>query len=316
MKDINICFLTDNGYVMQTCVAIYSLLKNRSSESKYNIYILCNDVSKKNKDFFSVMNGDNFKINIIDLDFDKSFEKLDKDVPASPTAICKFQIPNILSHLDRVLYLDGDIIINKDLFELYNVDLQKKYIGAIKDTSGLSRSLYNLFIKKNIFYFNSGVMVMDLKKMRENHISDKLIDYRIHGYNDLMDQDSLNYVLNKNVLELPFMYNTQLMFSTITHSDVNSLKKYFHLSDKYSSISSILNDAYIIHYSGKKKPWKHLDGCQHDLWFEFYKKCPYGVNELKRVKYDKKKKNISMKIKEKITNLKRYFFMLNFTNEK
>ena len=114
MNEVNICFLTDNGYAMPTCVAMTSMLLNKNNDSKYNIYVLCINVSNNCIDKFMKLNREDFKINIIELN-DKYQDFNMKGVSASATAMYKFSIPEILDNIDKVIYLDGDILINSDL---------------------------------------------------------------------------------------------------------------------------------------------------------------------------------------------------------
>lgn len=314
MNRINICFITDEGYCIQTSVALISMLKNKNMDSIYDVYILCSNVSEDKKNKFMQMNSKNFNIKIIDLCENEEYKKYDiKDIPASITAMYKFSLPNILNLLDKVLYLDGDIIVKKDLTDLFNYDIGDNYVGAIKEAGGLSKTLFSLYSKNNLFYFNSGVMLLNLKKMRKNNVTEKLIDYRINGYNELMDQDSLNYVLRDKACELPFKYNTQLVFAYIT-KNFEKIKKVCLLEENINSVSKILENAVIVHYSGMKKPWKHFDGFAHDLWVYYYYLSPFKDKILIRDKYCPKNKEnkIINFIQRKKKNIRRYRFMKKF----
>lgn len=308
---INICFITDDGYATQTCIAINSILKNRIKDNKYYIYVLCNGVCKEKQSKFEQMNEDNCKINIVELEQNDEYMKYDiKDIPASPTAIYKFSIPEILTDVEKIIYLDGDLIVKNDLEELYNYNLAGKCVGAVKDTCGLANGLNKVFRKKKVFYFNSGVMLMDLDKMREKDYTSKLIDYRINGYNEFMDQDALNYILKDDVIELPFKYNTQLFFLSITN-DFNRIYRYFNLENNEKNKGEILEEADIIHYSGRKKPWKHTDGAEHELWTYYYYTSPYREVMLNRTfgNVKKKRKSIIDMINRKKKTIRRNRFM-------
>ena len=311
---VNLCFLADDNYVMQTVVTINSIFLNKNDDTLYDIYVILNNGSEENIKKIKEMENSSFKINIIKIDKMKELFKFDiEEISASPTAICKFYIPEILSDLDRVLYMDGDIIVTNDLLELYNIDIGDNYVGAVKDTCGLSRSLNKLF-KKNVFYFNSGVMIMNLKKMRENNISDSLMDYRINGYNYMMDQDSLNYVLKDKVMELPFIYNTQLCcIDDVKRYDSNKqmsvLQEYFNLQYDVSKFEEIVNKAQILHYSGTLKPWNKANVAESDLWVYYYYKSPFKDIVLKKRIKNLKKRNIVSKFFKKMG---RYKFMCNF----
>ena len=91
---------------------------------------------------------------------------------ATPSALLKFKISEILANYDKIIYLDGDILVQKDLTELYNIDIDGYYVAAVDDTG-------KIYHKKDVYakypnYFNSGVMLLNLKKCREDNISSKL----------------------------------------------------------------------------------------------------------------------------------------------
>lgn len=313
MNVINTCFLTDDGYAMPTCIAINSMIINKNKESIYNIYVLSMNISEFNEEMFKKISGENCNIYIIKLD--NNYQKFSMEgVSASPTAINKFSIPEILDNIDKVIYLDGDIVIKSDLSELYQYDLGDNYIGAVKDINGILKRHFNTFVKNNIFYFNSGVMLMNLKKMREDKITEKLIDYRINGYNELMDQDALNFVLRKNVYELPFKYNTQTMFTAI-NKNIDKLKIFLKLSDDVKSYDDLIKESVILHYSLKSKPWKAQSGYMFDLWLYYYYKSSFqNIVVERKNKNNKKSGNIIVtKIKALAKNCRRYRFFKKFS---
>ncbi|MCK7489743.1 MAG: hypothetical protein MZU79_05535 [Anaerotruncus sp.] len=85
-------------------------------------------------------------------------------------AYLKFDLPDLIPNQDKVLYLDGDIIIQKDLSDLFEINIKDYYAGAVKDIGLIDNDL-NI---KN--YFNSGVMLLNLKLMRENNASTALLN--------------------------------------------------------------------------------------------------------------------------------------------
>jgi lipopolysaccharide biosynthesis glycosyltransferase len=309
---INTCFLTDDGYAMPTCIAITSMLKNKKKDSKYVIYVLSMNVSKANIEKFMLLDRKDFRIKIIPLD--DRYKKYDMvGVSASSTAMYKFSIPEILNKIDKVIYLDGDIIVNDDLSELYNYQIGNNYIGAVKDINGIQKRHFNYYLKNDIFYFNSGVMLMNLNKLREDKVAEKLINYRLNGYNELMDQDSLNYVLRNKAYELPFKFNTQTMF-TFINKDVSDLKKLVEIDKKCDSYEAIAKDSVILHYSMKGKPWKKSDGFMFDKWLDYYYISPFKDITIEIKNTSKNKKNtIISKYQAIRKNIRRYKFFKKFS---
>lgn len=195
--DVNICMITDDNYIMPTAVAIHSMIVNKGSE-KYNFYIITSNLSDNSENEFKKFERDDVSVTIIREDADKRFSGLhqftkDSICVASISALLKFLIPDLLSSLDKVLYLDGDLIVQKDLYELYSIDLEDNYVAAVPDSSNLYwKNNFNTIVRN---YFNSGVMVLNLKKMRENNIKDVLIETKRNLTDtSLMDQNVFNIV--------------------------------------------------------------------------------------------------------------------------
>lgn len=281
---VNLCFVLDDGYSLPTCVAIASALYSKNPETNYAVYLLCNQVTQENRDKFLELNRKDFLIKFVDVDTkeDYSYLKIDT-ISATPTSICKFFIPEILKTLDKVIYLDGDVIVTKDLTELFEIDLQDNYVAAVKDLCGIDHSDYK---KDDFRYFNSGIMLMNLRKMRYDGMPRKLLDYRLNGYNDMMDQDALNYVLKEHTVIIPLKYNTQInLLSQIgqTKSKVFNLqatKAYYGLSSDCDA-EKILSDAVVIHYA-TSKPWKYYDLYGNMIWEKVFNMSPYKNTQLSR----------------------------------
>lgn len=273
MKTINICMICDNDYVMPTLVALTSIIRNKNESTSYNIYIIASDLSDNNIALFNSKNSKNININIINVKQDtfEGYHKFEegKMCVASISALFKFMIPSLLSDLDKVLYLDGDIIVKDSLDELYNTNIDNYYAAAVID----SGRIYYLteFNKKYPEYFNSGVMLLNLDKLRKENVEQLLIDTK-KNLNDssLMDQNVFNIVFENKVKLLPIRYNllpvnlmrTKKMWKI---EEINNLYK-----TNYKNRNELFYDARIIHYSSKDKPWKDLDGTLSNLWIDYY----------------------------------------------
>lgn len=285
MNKMNVVFICDNNYIIPTITAIYTLIASKKEYYKLNIYILGADITKENKEYFYKFNvGDNI-ISIIDVST-KQFEGFHKPSSnsycvANESALLKFLIPNIFNNIDKILYLDGDIIIKKDLYSLYNTDISNYPLAAIKDSGSIYSK--NLERKKFKKYFNSGVMLMNLDFLRKGNFVDKLIKAKkaeIHS--NLMDQDIFNKIFDENVYLLPIKYNFLYinLLRSINKYTIEDINKLF--SSNYSSLDEIKEDAYIIHFSSKDKPWKYFNVPYGDVWEYCFQQSPCKDAVLKR----------------------------------
>lgn len=187
---------------------------------------------------------------------------------ATPAALLKFRLPELV-HEDKVLYLDGDLIVRCDLSELFATDVTDSFVGAVVDSGSLYSK--NPTVKKHPDYFNSGVMLMNLKKMRENKSTEMLIQSKKNCKDQsLMDQHIFNDVFEGGVKFLAHKYNC--LFVNLVRAypqyTIDQLNKRYH--ENYISLDDVDEKALIIHYSSKDKPWKYYDVPLANEWYMYY----------------------------------------------
>lgn len=274
---VQICMICDDNYIFQTATAITSMVETKAPESIYKIHIICASLTEENEQVFQRFENDHVHIHIIRQDANRyahlhTFAEGAYCV-ASVAALLKFVIPELIPDTDKVLYLDGDIIVRRDLSELYNHCLEGFYCGAVIDSGTMY--VHNAFIDSVDSYFNSGVMLLNLEKMRRDGISEKLFEAKRNSSDsNLMDQNILNIVFNKAVRTLPVKYNFLPVNLIRSHqkwtlSQLNAL-----YGTQYHFESDLFKDAVIIHYSSKDKPWKDRTVPMAEHWYYFYVKAP------------------------------------------
>ena len=277
---INVVYITDENYAMPTCISAFSLISNQSSKTESDIYFVVNNISEDSKKKLRSLETGNAKIHIIEVK-DQSYSEMAKSclayqqIHVSYTALFKFDLPQLLPEVDQVLYLDGDTLIQSDLSDLYHTSLEGYYVAAVEDLIQKLKSVSPIYTDDS--YFNSGVMLLNLKKMREDSITDKLIDYRVHGLNYFMDQDALNAVLGVKKKKLPQIYN--FLTSLINNFDVDEMKSLIDL-EAASSIEEIVGKVTILHLTDRTKPWIYYMPWFTEIFKEYYEKSPYAGEKL------------------------------------
>ena len=167
---INICFITDNNYFVPTLTSIMSLVKN-FKQHQLSINIICNNVNHKNVEFAKTLEFENVKINILKIE-NPYLELGEKHIHVSKAALLKFSIAQIFSELDKILYIDSDVLIFKDLIQLYETDIDNYYAAVVSDMKAVKEyQFHKKFGLKN--YFNSGVMLLNLKKNKRRQYQRK-----------------------------------------------------------------------------------------------------------------------------------------------
>lgn len=201
----------------------------------------------------------------------------------SKMAFVKFYLAEILSNEDIVLYLDSDTVVSSDISEVFEIDISNIYAAVVEDMG-----VYTQFGRNSAFfcerinssnpkYFNSGVMLLNLVKMRNDDISEKLVNYKKTGINFFVDQDAFNYLFGDNCLWLDYKYNFRT--SAFYERDFNELNNYF-FDGKYLSEEKCIEEQVILHLSGKYKPWKYYINGITDIFMNYYNQLPCDKIEL------------------------------------
>ena len=276
---LHVAYITDDNYSMPTCVSIVSLLKNKKSDISYCIHIILDNVSQENKERFKQLSYSGCEIDIIEADGDSFYQdfkdgSLRPNTYVSPTALIKFNLPNMFKDVDTLLYLDGDIIVNKDISELFEMDISQFCVAAAPAYSMMPSN----HLPQGIKYFSSGVMLLNLKRMRDESITEKLIDYKKNGVNYFMDNDAFCVVLNGQTLFLPLIYNFNAGVFSVNDFD-EFVQKCF--DGKYSDEYECISDQKILHLQGKWKPWKYWFPWLSEIFIKYYNMSPYKDKPLK-----------------------------------
>lgn len=290
----NIVFISDDNYVMPTCVAIYSLIKNLRirNEYVYNIYVLTYGINSDNIKKIESYSTEYVSVSVKTVDvkkYENRMKKINQRTHVTPTALLKFELCNIFPDISKILYLDSDIVINNDISDLFDIDISKKLMAGSFEYWKYLISLYDSTKRQNVdFYFNSGVMLLNLDLFREKNLPEMLWKTKIDNYNGennksgLMDQDVFNDVCGKSCIHLDIKYNCNCKF--IKKVDIDSVNSIYQTS--YKDVKELKDAAVIIHYVGKEdKPWKYSNAPLQDIWLYYYKLAGFDTNTLKLEKY-------------------------------
>ena len=244
MNDIVYC--TDQNYIPHMVVSIKSLLIN-NQDNFYNIHIIHNSINSVTWKMIISLGNNN--CNFINHEIDNFlFANHPTGLHFTSAIYFRLLIPDIIKS-DKALYLDSDTIICGDLNEVINIDLENNLIGAVSDPYP-NANKYKLLGLKIDKYFNSGVMLMNLKLMRDNFIKDKVLKFISNNPNliEFGDQDALNVITNNKWIPLHPKFNLQTSFF---YAGNNLLRFCFLLND----LNYAIKHPTIIHFTESSKPW-------------------------------------------------------------
>ena len=282
MYDYNICYSLDTKYSEQLAVSICSILKNADTKDNLNFYILDGGISEQDKLNIDLLkNIKNFNIQYIKINpenFDsypllRDYNDQFKDYHVTVPTYFRFKLPELLPDINKILYLDCDVIVRTSLHNLFNEDIENNSALMVLDVES-DKNAQRLGLNK---YFNAGVMLINLDFWRKNNIDELVLNYIKQNREKILwqDQDIINVILNETIKELPEKWNFQYL--------------------SYNEISSDrLTDADILHLSGRFKPWIiSFEHPVYDIYYYYlsFTAWKYKIAEYKLICSNKKLKN-------------------------
>lgn len=283
---INIVLATDDNFVQHCSVVIASVLANNKDVS---IFIFTEGLKPENegklKDLTTKLGGE-LHICLMDSDVVSQFPM--PSYMSSHISIATyyrlFVVKALPSDIDKVIYMDCDIVVRGDLMPLWETDMTDKALGAVyqyNEWAFVEHSYERLGFDSKYGYFNAGILLINLAYWRKHQVTEQLMNYIKDNYSQIHshDQDVLNAVLHQSVQPLSYTWNCLPSFFE---------KGKFTYPD-FVDYSEDIADPVIIHYVHKPKPWQYE--CRHpykDEYFKYLDQTSYKGWRPKRVWKDYK----------------------------
>ena len=259
-KEIPIFFTIDNGYAPYISVAIQSIIENASRDYNYKIIVLHQELTEENIQKISSLAKEGFEIKFVYMKdglesiTDRVENRLRCDY-FTLTIYFRLFIPDMFPEYDKGIYIDSDVVVPGDISELYNHELGDNLVGACADKSvvdvpELAKYMEEAVGVSKYEYVNSGVLLMNLKAMREKEFSKRFLELLNKYHFDCIapDQDYLNAMCNGKILYLDEAWDAMP-----------------------TDGKEPLPNPKLIHYNLFQKPWCY-DNIQYEEYFWNYAK--------------------------------------------
>ena len=281
---INIGFGINNDYVKYTGCAIASILANAKDEDSYKFFIVNDFISEENKNKLYALNSiKEFEIEYIQANSD-DFKNINYHGLLNIAALFRFYLFSLES-VDKILYLDSDITVTQDIAPLFSSNIENYYLGAVKDIFAEELAI-SYRLSPTATYINSGVMLLNLKKLRTINIIEELQNLpEFFKETHWGDQDAINYIFQDKILPLDSRWNAA--------------------RDTFYPEFGIKAKPAIIHYITDEKPWKiNSIAYAKEEYFSYLKFTPWGKDIMPTT-------NLEHYIKENVFNI----FEMQYTQE-
>lgn len=272
---MNIAVCLDENYVMPTTVMLESLGQNNTTD-EVNVFCVSEKIlSDKSRNILKdECSKFGFDISFYDYNLSKREKLRNANIGRwSMATYLRLYLSEVLpKEIEKVLYLDGDIIVRHDLSELWSTDVGGGIaLAGVRDTAETWSEIEKMihYDHQKYGYINAGVLVFNLKFIREHGVCAQFEQYLYDNGKNLsyLDQDVINNVCYKHIKYLNIKYNVHCFSYLRKH-------KNYELADKKEK-DNAFKDPYIVHYVSFLKPWHKW--CTNPYLKEWDKYCEHTV---------------------------------------
>lgn len=264
-SEILISMALDNGGIYPTLVSMTSALENNDKKNNILVYyiLLSHDFNVSKIEIFeSLKSKYELKINyyIIPNIFESG-----RQWGNTYTVYYKLLLPLMFPEFERIIFLDGDTLIFKDILEMYSLPFNNNYVLGYPFHSPWLVDHLGIY---SIYYINGGILMLNIKEIRRANADIKLLEYTMNNFDKVkfLEQDTINYIFFNKIGLLPLKYGVYLF------GDFNEFKKEYLYKFRFklnlTEMKEAINDPSIVHLCCcNPKVWhknsKHENHFQH-----------------------------------------------------
>ncbi len=275
MTSINLLFAIDDGYVEQFKVTLFSIVHN-SNASEYNVYILQKEKLKKHAEltqFCNELKCVNYFPIIIG---EKAFEKAPTTNRYPETIYYRLLAHEYLPNdIDRILYLDADILCINDISKCYQMELLDNLYAAASHTKEKNVTEFVNKIRLGNYeagnYVNSGVVLMNLPLIRQTVKREIIMDF-------IETKGPLLFLPDQDILNALYGHQIRLLADELYNYDTRMYRPYKLKSSGYWNDDWIATNTVFLHYCGRDKPWHKSHHGHFGLLYKHYMKLVSKMN--------------------------------------
>ena len=299
---IPVVVTTDNNFVPYTGVTLYSLIKNATSIHNYDIIVI-HDGSLTQSDkrrLFNLSYGyTNISIRFYNIaPLIQNLNLVSRLPHVSKATFYRYFIPDIMPDYEKVIYLDTDIVIRKDISKIIDIDMGNNYLAGCHDIvimqmiTGEPECLDYFKNKLQINnphdnYVQAGILIFNIPPMKKDNISRKMVEEACKGIYRFSGQDPMNVACRGKIYFLPLTWNFTNFIRTPWSLN--------HIPSKYrKDFQETSKDPAIIHYASHQKPWNTHSSYLTEAWWEYARET-YFYEEIMY-----KRPDISKKIEQNL----------------
>lgn len=284
----HVVYASDDTFAWILGVSLISLYENSKDMEEIHVYILNSGIEEENRSKLEEISHNYSRSRPIWIKAKDISQELSMKVTMDRGSMSQyarlFLSDSLPANLSRVLYLDCDTIFLQSVRELWSLNLHGKTIGALMDAfSKCYRA--NIDLESKDVMFNSGVMLVDLKKWKEMNAEERLMKFirMKKGKIQQGDQGALNAILSHDTYCFEPRFNSVTIFYDFSYKEMMVYRKppAFYSEQQ---VKEAVDNPVIVHFTTSflsRRPW--MKGCTHryaEKWKKYKKKSPWKDAEL------------------------------------
>lgn len=259
-KEIPVFFSVDHRYIPFLGVAIHSLKKNLSENSHCTIHVLYTNISEELKKRITDLSDERADVSFTNVEKEVALMAGELNLRDYYTISIYYRlfIASLFPQYHKAIYLDADVVLNRDIAAFYEIPLGNNLVGAISDAIVNGHEDFIRYAEGSLGipakeYFNSGVLLMNLDAFRKERIQERFVELlnKYHFDTICPDQDYLNHLCRGRVQFVDKGWNKM------------------SLDENYDGVPGL------IHYNMFYKPWQYDNICYESYFWNYAKETPF-----------------------------------------
>ncbi len=289
-SDVVVLLASNEFFVPYLSAALESIVDHVSPDRRYDVVVLTGGLSQASMETLtSQVASENVDIGFLDVTAALQSVRLPRRGRFRAEASFRLVAPTLLPSVRKAIYLDCDLIVLRDLADLYDVELGDNLLAATRDadTAGIY-SGYDTCVRPHIddvvglsdpyTYFQSGVVLMNLEAMRRDCPLEDMLDFAQNNRLRWPDQDVLNHVARGRYVRVDTRWNFMTDWQFLRRARIVAQAPQ-EIQDDYDAAR---RDPYIVHYAGPDgRPWLYPSCDMAECFWRYAKRSPY-LDELNR----------------------------------
>lgn len=261
-RTVNIVFGVDAPYVPIMGVCMMSLIKSNPAQ-KISFHVFLDGIDERDDlklaELCAQSPATQITLYFLPPDLYKEIPILEKNY--SSAIFYRIAAAEFLSaSLDKIIYMDADMLCLKPLDELLRLPIEKFLLAAVADTGEwISSHEKNLGLSERHRYFNTGFLYLNLNRWRDENFSEQLLNVLLNGEYFFPDQDAMNIVADRNSCPIKYLPD-----------------RYNHFYRVDGKEQPLTDDVVIEHFAGQLKPWQPwCDSPLKEIYAAYQKISPW-----------------------------------------